>query len=249
MSYEKKVENAAKLIRACRKVFVLTGAGISTESGLPDFRSPGTGLWEKIDPTQYSTAQVLYHDPEKFYQYGFSRFRTLSQAEPNRAHKALSWLEEKGIISGIITQNIDGLHKKAGSRAVWEVHGHLRTGYCVSCYREYPFEVLMNQLDNGKIPPVCDCGSMLRPSVVLFGDALGEEFFRAEQELSRGCELMIVAGSSLKVFPVASLPHRASRLIIINLQPTPYDREAEFLFQENCGDALESLVKQIDSQE
>jgi len=247
--YDENIESIARLIKTHDKVYALTGAGISTKSGLPDFRSPGTGLWEKVDPTKYSTAQVLYQDPEKFFRFGMERFRMLREAEPNQAHKALSWLESKSFLKGIITQNIDGLHFKAGSKAVWEVHGHLRTSFCVKCNSKKDFEELLGQLEQDIIPPKCNCGGMLRPSVVLFGDSMSEAFFEAEQRLSSGCDLMLVIGSSLSVFPVASLPRLASHLIIINLQPTPFDEKADIVIREKCENILEDLVKEFKKQE
>jgi len=245
MTYQKKLEEAARLIQTHQKVYALTGAGISTESGLPDFRSPGTGLWTKVDPTKYSTAQVLYENPDKFFRFGFERFYNLRKAEPNRGHFALAWMEKERLLQGVITQNIDGLHYKAGSEKVWEVHGHLRTGYCIDCTKEVLFEELMTQHEQNVIPPKCTCGGMLRPSVVLFGDSLGDAFAKAEQTLSWGCDLMLVVGSSLTVYPVASLPSWASRLILINLQPTPFDNDADVLIQDESGKALEDLVEQL----
>ncbi len=189
----------------------------------------------------------MYQNPEKFYTYGFTRFRTLRQAEPNRAHQALFQLEEQGLLRGVITQNIDGLHQKAGNRNIWEVHGHLRSGYCTSCQKEVSFEHILSQLDKEIIPPRCECNGMLRPSVVLFGDTLGEAFSQAVEHLRQGCDLMIVAGSSLMVQPVATLPQLASRLIIINLQPTPFDGVADLVFRQECGEVLEDLTNQIGS--
>ncbi len=233
----------AELIRQSRRCFVLTGAGVSTESGIPDFRSPGTGLWETMDPMKYATAEVLRDSPKLFWQYGFDRFRTLAGAQPNRGHLALAQMEEMGVIRGLVTQNIDNLHFLAGSRRLYEVHGHTRSGRCTRCRAFYPFNELLRQLDGGIVPPLCSvCGRPLRPNVVLFGDAMADDFFLALDDLSAGCDLMLVAGTSLTVYPVAELPLCAEKLVIINLEPTPLDSRAQFVVRENTGEALSGIV-------
>ncbi|MBT9171873.1 MAG: NAD-dependent protein deacetylase [Syntrophomonadaceae bacterium] len=233
----------AKLIRQSRRCFALTGAGISTESGIPDFRSPGTGLWETMDPLKYATAEVLRDNPEQFWQYGFARFKNLFAAQPNSGHLALAQLEELGMLQGLITQNIDNLHFLAGSRRLYEVHGHTRSCRCTRCQAVYPFNELLRQLDGEIIPPLCSvCGKPLRPNVVLFGDAMSEDYFLALDDLSAGCDLMLVVGTSLAVYPVADLPRFAEKLVIINLQPTPLDRQAQFVVREKTGAVLSGIA-------
>lgn len=243
--YRELIKSLADLVKSAERVYVLTGAGCSTESGLPDFRSPGTGLWEKVDPMEYSTAELLYRDPESFYKFGFPRFRALSQAQPNPGHYALAELEKQGHIAGLITQNIDGLHYKAGSKRIWEVHGHLRTASCTLCGSEYPFQNLLDKLDTGEIPPRCPCRGVIRPDVVLFGDSMSSPYYEAEKALQAGCDLLLAIGTSLSVHPVAGLPRLARRLAIINLQPTPYDREAEVIIQRNISGVLTDLVEEL----
>lgn len=246
MKYAEQIERAAELIRQSKNFYGLTGAGMSTESGIPDFRTPGTGLWEKIDPIKTSSVDVLYNNPRLFYEVGFARFASITMAEPNEGHFALARLERMGYLKGLVTQNIDGLHVKAGSRKIWEVHGHLRSGYCTGCKKRYPFETLVHQVELKRIPPVChNCFAMLRPDVVLFGDSMPATFFDAECTLSAGCDLLLVAGSSLVVYPVASLPRLAGKLIIVNLEPTDYDDAAEIVIREKCGKVLSGLVQKL----
>ncbi|HAP32617.1 MAG TPA: NAD-dependent deacetylase [Firmicutes bacterium] len=243
MEYQEAIKQAAQLIKVHNGFYALTGAGMSTESGIPDFRSPGTGLWEKIDPIATSSAEVLHRNPKLFYEVGFTRFVNISRAEPNPGHYALAGLEDLGLMKGLVTQNIDGLHVRAGSKKVWEVHGHLRTGSCLGCKRRYPFAVLVQQVEQKSIPPLCEhCSSMLRPDVVLFGDQMPRLFFEARETLQKDCDLLLVAGSSLVVYPVADLPRLAKHLIIINLEPTAYDIEADVVIREKCGQALTELL-------
>lgn len=248
VNYEEKILSLADLLKRSTRTFALTGAGISTESGIPDFRSPGTGLWTKFDPMKVATVSALRRDPAAFYERNLDRWGWFSSAKPNAAHHALARLEREGRLVGVITQNIDGLHRTAGSEKVWEVHGHLRTCHCLDCKKSHPFEFLVNQFNSGTNPPRCkNCGGVLRPDVVLFEDPMGEDFFRATQALS-GCQLLVVVGSSLQVYPVASLPDRARQLVIINKDPTPWDDRAALVINEKAGqvftDTLSALEKQ-----
>lgn len=247
MDYEQKIERLAELIEKYDRFYVLTGAGISTDSGIPDFRSPGTGLWEKVDPIATSSADVLYSNPRLFYESGFSRFMKISRAEPNQGHYMLARLEELGYLKGLATQNIDGLHVKAGSKKVWEVHGHLRTGYCLGCKMKYPFAELVSQVESKQIPPIChNCSSMLRPEVVLFGDPMPSFFFELQQKIQDDCDFMLVVGSSLVVYPVADLPRLASKTAIINLQPTAYDHSSEVVISDNISKVLGDLLNKLE---
>jgi len=223
VSYTEQIQQLADLIRENERFYVLTGAGISTDSGIPDFRSPGTGLWEKVDPIAVSSVEVLKNDP-------------------------LAQLEEMGYIKGLVTQNIDGLHVKAGSKKVWEVHGHLRSGYCQGCKKKYPFEELVQQVELKRIPPVChNCYSVLRPEVVLFGDPMPTFFFELQHKMQYECDFMLVVGSSLVVYPVADLPRMAKKIAIINQQPTSYDQKAEVVVRENSSKALHDLLIKLDN--
>jgi NAD-dependent deacetylase len=234
MDYGKKIDALAGLFRESARTFALTGAGISTESGIPDFRSPGTGLWQKFDPAKVATVSALRRDPAAFYRFNLDRWTVYAGAEPNAAHRALAALEREGLLAGVVTQNIDGLHVRAGSKRVWEVHGHLRTSHCMDCKESRPFSDLAAQVKAGQNPPRCTCGGVLRPDVVLFEDPMGEDFFHASQALT-GSSLLVVVGSSLTVYPVAHLPERARQIVIINRDPTPWDNRAALVINESAG--------------
>ncbi len=247
MDYHEQIEKLAEMVKEHERFYALTGAGISTDSGIPDFRSPGTGIWEKVDPIKTSSAEVLYSNPRLFYEAGFVRFAKISQAEPNAGHTAMAKLEKMGLLKGIVTQNIDGLHVKAGSKKVWEVHGHLRSGFCTGCRKKYPFEELVQQVELKRIPPLChNCFSMLRPEVVLFGDPMPNFFFELQHKMQQECDFMLVAGSSLVVYPVADIPRYAQKLAIINNQPTGYDQQADLVIRENISRVLEDLLKKLE---
>lgn len=240
--YREKIAALAGLVRSHSPCFVLSGAGISTESGIPDFRSPGTGLWSKIDPVSAASLSAFRRDPASFYNLNLKRWRDIEGAAPNDAHMALALLEREGLIVGVITQNVDGLHQKAGSRRVWEVHGHLRSCRCTDCGESYPADILYLLYDRGENPPLCpECKGTLRPGVVLFEDSMSEDYYKAEKALS-GCQLLLVAGSSLQVFPVAGLPQYARRLAIINRDPTPWDERADLVINQPLGKVFGDLL-------
>lgn len=243
---KEKPEKIAHAIFESSRVMVLTGAGISTESGIPDFRSPG-GIWSRFDAS-IMTSDRLYGDPEGFYREAASMlgfFEEMRNAEPNRAHCILAEMEKEKYISGVITQNIDGLHLKAGSKKVYEVHGSLNEGYCMSCGKKVSFDLLAGKVKSGNIPPACDsCGGILRPGLVLFGDELPDCFIKAAEEVKTG-ELFIVVGSSLEITPAGSLPSLARRYIIINKSRTHYDRGAYAVWNEMAGNALEEIYREI----
>ncbi len=241
-------DKIAKMIMSSKKTMVLTGAGLSTESGIPDFRSPGTGLWEKIDPMEALSTDVLYGNPEKFYKVGFKILTGMKGAKPNDAHRILAKMEEEGFIDGVITQNIDNLHYEAGSKNIMEVHGHIRTGHCVKCNKTYPFSVMEEKVNSGEIPPLCTCGSMIRPDVILFGDSLPECFNKAWR-LCQQSDLLIVVGSSLQVGPVNYLPSLVKRLIIINIGETMYDRRADILCRQKASTALKEIYSRLKKEQ
>jgi NAD-dependent deacetylase len=244
-----EMKRAVALMKNSRKTIVLTGAGISTESGIPDFRSPGIGLWEKIDPMEALSTKALYQNPKYFYEVGFQLLTSMMDAEPNKAHKILAKLEEEGYIHLLVTQNIDNLHQRAGSKEVLEVHGHTRSGYCLSCYRELPMKDMDNIIQMGEIPPRCpQCGGTLRPRVVLFGDSLPPCFDRAWREVEKG-DLLIVIGSSLEVGPVNHLANLCKKLMIINLGKTAYDQRADLIIQGAASSILEEIYEKLHHDE
>jgi NAD-dependent deacetylase len=232
------------LVKNKGRAVALTGAGISTESGIPDFRSPGTGLWNRIDPMEYLSVEALYARPETFWKYFAEIFGPTLEAEPNAGHLALAKLETAGYITGVITQNIDGLHQKAGSRTVFEVHGHLRTVHCQSCGRTYPLTEALARLKNEPIPHCPECGGRLRPDVVLFGDMMPVAFTQAVAAVERS-SLVLVVGSSLTVSPANSLAFRTPHLAIINREPTPADGRADVVIREGAGETLSAVLKEL----
>lgn len=242
------IKKAAKMIKDSSKTMVLTGAGISTESGIPDFRSPGTGLWENIDPMEALSTSVLYNDTEKFYKEGFNMLLGMADAEPNKAHYVLAEMERLGYIKGVITQNIDNLHYKAGSDYILEVHGNTREGSCINCGIIVDLNILTNKVNNKEIPPKCDkCGGMLRPDVIFFGDMLPDDFNTALQEVETS-DLLIVIGSSLMVSPVNYIPKLAKKFIIINMEPTMMDSFSEIIINDEAGKVLEAIIEELEKE-
>jgi NAD-dependent deacetylase len=240
----------AELVRAARSVIVLTGAGISVPSGIPDFRSPGTGLWEKVDPMEVAHIDVFRADPERFWHFYGKRFQTLEDKRPNRAHEALAEMEQAGLLDAVITQNIDRLHARAGSRDLIEVHGTIAHSSCLRCGARYPLaEVRDRQAADPAGVPRCDCDAALKPDVVLFGEYLPVEAIERAQRLAMGADLMLCIGSSLEVYPVAQLPEltlgSGGRIAILTQGPTPFDRQADIRMGGDVVDELEALLRAL----
>jgi NAD-dependent deacetylase len=248
--YEKGIRRAADFIRGKDFIAVLTGAGISTPSGIPDFRSPDSGLWERYDPFEVASLNAFRYHPEKFFSWMRPLAVKIENAEPNPAHTGLAKLERAGCIHTIITQNIDGLHQKAGSKNVFEVHGSMSTLTCIHCFRQYPSNDFIDPyLECGDIPHCPNCGHVLKPDVVLFGEQLPARTWLKAQSAARKCDLMIVAGSSLEVLPVAGLPMRAvekgANLIIINQMETYIDVRADLVFHQDVADVIPDIVAEV----
>lgn len=247
---ETSLHQAAELMRLAHRPAALTGAGISTPSGIPDFRSRGSGLWERYDPMQVASLISFRHDPEAFFAWIRPLAECMVQADPNAAHLALARLEAAGKMMGVITQNIDDLHRRAGSQVVHEVHGHLRTATCGSCYRKMDTGGLLAEFSRTGIPPRCSvCGGFLKPDVVLFGEQLPEQVLREAEQLLARSDLLLVAGSSLEVTPAALLPQRAleagARLIIVNQEPTYLDVRADVVFHADVVEILPVLADEV----
>ncbi|MFZ1997481.1 MAG: NAD-dependent protein deacylase [Solirubrobacteraceae bacterium] len=236
----------AELIRQAGSVVALTGAGISVPSGIPDFRSPGTGLWTGVDPMKVAHIDVFRRDPERFWHFYGNRFQTLEDKEPNDAHRALAALERAGRLGTVITQNIDRLHAKAGSRDLVEVHGSIEYSSCQGCGARYPLgEVRARQAAGDDEIPRCDCGRPLRPDVVLFGEYLPIAALTRAEQLAAAADLMLCIGSSLEVYPVAQLPQitldAGGEIAIITQGSTPYDGRATV----RCGGDVEEELTAI----
>ena len=238
----------AGLIEANQPCVVLTGAGVSTESGIPDFRSP-TGIWAEFDPAEYASLPAFRADPAKVWRFYKPRIAMLTEAEPNAAHRALAALEEAGLVDAVVTQNIDLLHERAGSRKLVEVHGSIRSATCPACDASYAREVVVAKLEHADAPACDDCGAILKPDVVFFGEALPVDAIERAFELARLARLLVVIGSSLEVYPVAALPEETlladGRLAIVNKGPTPYDGRAELKLEENAGEVLGAVADEL----
>jgi NAD-dependent deacetylase len=240
------VDALADLIRGHRPCVVLTGAGISTESGIPDFRSP-TGIWATYDPMEYATIDAFRRDPVKVWDFYARRLRALGGAEPNDGHRALAELEERGWVEAVITQNIDRLHERAGSRALVEVHGSIRTSSCLDCGTVVPFADVVERLP---VPQCPACGRVLKPDVVMFGELLpAAQIARAEQ-LACEAGVLLVVGSSLEVYPVAGLPLQTlangGELAIVNRGSTPFDTRATVVIDGGAGETLRALADRLE---
>jgi NAD-dependent protein deacetylase/lipoamidase len=215
-------------------------------SGIPDFRSPGTGLWEKVDPMEVAHIEVFRREPQRFWSYYRPRFGMLFDKQPNPAHAALAELEERGLLDAVITQNIDRLHRKAGSKRVVEVHGTIETSSCLDCRASYELEVVDSLFDEEGVARCRDCGGPVKPDVVLFGELLPEQAMNEATALAAGAELLLCVGSSLEVYPAAGLPEltrrAGGRIAILTKGPTPYDSEADVRLEGDVVDELEALL-------
>jgi NAD-dependent deacetylase len=241
---------AAELICHARYLVALTGAGISTPSGIPDFRSLNSGLWVKVNPLLVASIYAFHIRPQLFFDWVRPLVRTFLDAVPNPAHIALAQLEHMGRLKTIITQNIDALHQKAGSVDVIEVHGHMRSATCMGCHAEVPTDTVLPRFVEGRDMPRCDkCGSILKPNVVLFGEHLPLEAIDAAHRAAQACDTMLVAGSSLTMAPISNLPRIAQEngayVIVINQQPTSFDRLASIVIREDVAVALPGIVSQL----
>jgi NAD-dependent protein deacetylase/lipoamidase len=228
-----------------RPFVVLTGAGISTESGIPDFRS-ATGIWAKYDPMEVAHIDGFHRDPEKVWEFYGRRLSLLGEAEPNEGHRALAELEDRGWVRAVITQNIDRLHERAGSRALVEVHGSIRFATCLHCGATVPMEDVLELLP---VPHCPSCGHVLKPDVVMFGELLpAAQIARAEQ-LAREAGVLLVVGSSLEVYPVAGLPletlANGGRLAIVNRGGSPFDARASVVVDAGAGETLRALAERL----
>lgn len=244
------IKGAASHLQKARYAVVLTGAGISTPSGIPDFRSTENGLWQRFNPMEVASLTAFRIHPDKFFNWFRPLAKQIFDALPNPAHKALAQLEKAGYVKEIITQNIDGLHQQAGSQIVHEVHGTLNTLTCGSCFTKYPSQGFVQPfIENGQIPKCRKCNSNLKPDAVLFEEQLPLKTWLAVEEAIDKCDLLLVAGSSLEVVPVARLPYQAvnhgAGLIIVNHTETYIDSRADFVFHQDVVDVLPLIADEL----
>jgi NAD-dependent deacetylase len=252
MDLDAKIQQAAELVRQSKHMIAFTGAGHSTASGIPDFRSPGAGLWEKDNPMLVASIWAFRLKPKTFFDWIRPMVRIMLDAPPNPAHRALAELEELGRLKTIITQNIDNLHQRAGSRRVLELHGHMREATCIRCYKIVPIDAQLEfEVLEGKVPR-CRCGGVLKPNVILFGEQLPIRVLNEAMAEARRSDLILVAGSSLEVSPAADIPFLAAesgaRSIIVNFQPTAFDAQADVVIHDDVTKVLPALVTAMEEQ-
>jgi NAD-dependent deacetylase len=235
-------------VRERQPCVVLTGAGVSTESGIPDFRSP-SGIWAQFDPLEYGSIDAFRADPVKVWRFYAPRFSMLVDAEPNAAHRAIAALEQAGLVQAVVTQNIDLLHERAGSREVIEVHGSIRTSICTGCGDRFPLARVLELLADAEAPLCPGCGSVLKPDVVFFGELLPEGAIDRAFALAASAQLMLVVGSALEVYPVAGLPYETlnagGAVAIVNRGPTAFDSRATLKLDAAAGETLSALAREV----
>jgi NAD-dependent deacetylase len=246
------VEQLAELIRGSERTVVLTGAGVSVPSGIPDFRTPGTGLWENVNPMEVAHIDVFRREPDRFWHFYSQRFAVLGEKEPNAAHLAIAELERMGLVEAVVTQNIDRLHRRAGSQHVIEVHGSIDRCVCPECGGRVELERVLKLIAEHPGAPECDaCIAPLKPDVVLFGELLPEQALNDAYALASNAELLIGIGSSLEVYPVASLPRvtldSGGRVALVTQGPTPYDRAADVKLTGDVVAELDALLAALDA--
>jgi NAD-dependent protein deacetylase/lipoamidase len=242
----------AALIRDSHPCVVLTGAGVSSESGIPDFRSPG-GLWAEFDPLEYGSLDSFRTDPEKVWQFYAQRFELLAAAQPNPAHLAIAELERRGHVQAVVTQNIDRLHERAGSRDVVEVHGSIRSASCPRCGTVHGLAEVLELVEKGDPPSCRACTAVLKPDVVFFGELLPAAAIDRAFELATRAQLLLVVGSTLEVYPVAGLPLETlrvgGRVAVVNRGPTAFDGRASLRVEGSAGEILTATVEALKADE
>ena len=237
------------MISESRCTVALTGAGISVPSGIPDFRTPGTGLWENVDPMEVAHIDAFRSDPARFWSFYRPRLHSLGGIEPNPAHETLAELERRGLLQAVITQNIDMLHTKAGSKRVIEVHGSIRSASCQGCDATYELAAIEGLFDEEGVAACRACTSLVKPDVVLFGELLPAGAMAEAESLASEADLLLCVGSSLEVYPVAGLPSltmaSGGKVAIVTKSPTPYDGDAAARLDGDVADQLPQLVEAL----
>lgn len=241
------IEQAKNILVNAKYTVALTGAGISTGSGIPDFRSPESGLWDYVNPMEVATIASFKRNPQAFFDWIRPLAKKIMTAQPNSAHLALAQMEKYGPLQGIITQNIDVLHTKAGSQIIHEVHGHMREATCMQCLETFQTDTILGDyLENGAIPRCPQCRGVLKPNIILFGEILPVLALTRAKRLAQACDVMIVAGSSLEVSPAGDLPmlakYAGAQLIMINYGKTHLDELADVVIHDNIADVLPELA-------
>ena len=249
-SFEEKIEKLTELIINSKNIVALTGAGMSTESGIADFRSPNSGLWNKVDPYEFASIHSYVANPSKNLEFMLETGRQIFSARPNKGHKALTMLQKLGKLNGVLTQNIDRLHHKAKTKNIVEFHGNAYEAKCMICGQIYEITFMVNQVMKGNYSPSCEkCRGMLKPNAIFFGEPLESTTLEAADAMITECNLLLVLGSSLVVYPVAFYPQKilslGAKLAIINIQETDMDSVAQVVIHEKIGDVLPKVVSII----
>lgn len=247
MSEQTAIEQIARWLHTSRHAVALTGAGISTPSGIPDFRSETCGLWTDVNALEVASLGGFRRNPQGFFDWVRPLIETITSADPNPAHNALAELEASGNLQGIITQNIDALHTRAGNRCVYEIHGHMRQATCTHCFHQYDGDALTAQvLATGEVPRCDICGGVIKPDVILFGEQLPHAILQRAKQAARDSDLLMVIGSSMEVLPASNLALMAQRtgakLVIINLGTTSVDDDADLLVRGDAAEILPAVV-------
>ncbi len=253
INLDEKIDALAQLILNSKNIVALTGAGMSTESGIADFRSPGTGLWEKVDPYEFASIHSYVANTRKNLEFMLETGRNIFRARPNKGHKALTKLQRLGKLKGVLTQNIDRLHHKAHIKNIVEFHGNAYEAKCMSCGQIYQITFMINQVMKGKSTPSCkECNGLLKPNAIFFGEPLEPKTLETADEMISVCDLLLVLGSSLVVYPVALYPQKAlsigAKLAIINIQETDMDSAAEVVIHEKIGEVFPKVVSRVESE-
>jgi NAD-dependent protein deacetylase/lipoamidase len=243
----------AEWIQQSKYLVAFTGAGISTPSGIPDFRSSADGMWEKTDPLEVASIFGFRRNPQAFYDWVRPLARTTAMAQANPAHLALAKLEKMGKLKAVITQNIDMLHTKAGNKTIFELHGHMRTATCIQCFQEYDGKPIIDKfIEDGKVPHCPKCDGVIKPNVILFGEQLPYDQLQAAKKASRATDLMLVIGSSLEVAPASDIPLLAKRngakVVIINLEPTLLDSHVDLCIQGDAAEILPAIIQLMETR-
>lgn len=242
----------AEWIQQSKYLVAFTGAGISTPSGIPDFRSPASGLWGNSDPLEVASIFGFRRNPQAFYDWVRPLARLTANAQANPAHLALAKLEKIGKLKAIITQNIDMLHTKAGNEAIFELHGHMRQATCIQCFQEYDGKPIIEKfIEDGKVPHCPKCDGIIKPNVILFGEQLPYDQLQGAKKVTRSADLMLVIGSSLEVAPASDIPLLAKRngakVVIINLEPTLLDNHVDLIIEGNAAEILPAILQVMET--
>jgi NAD-dependent deacetylase len=249
---DRAIDQIVSLLQKSNYTVAFTGAGISTDSGIPDFRSESSGVWNGIDPMVVASIYGFRRNPQAFYDWIRPLSIVTANAQPNAAHYALAKLEEMGKLRAVITQNIDMLHTRAGTGCIYELHGQTREATCISCFAILDGSPIMAKfIEDGLVPRCPHCNGIVKPNVILFGEQLPIRELQGAQDAARQCDLMLIVGSSLEVAPASDLPHYAKRhgakIVIVNLEPTPADRIAEVVIHQRAAHVLSEIVRRLEN--